>query len=82
LGQVWSYQCVLFLLDDASQTVAAIAVSESEDAFACLLPTTLELSCDPESSVAMVRPPGDEIRLHPTGVWPGTIIHRNRACKR
>jgi hypothetical protein len=82
LGQVWSYQPVLFLLDDGSQTIEAIAVSETEGAFACLLPATIQLSCDPEASVTVIRPPSDEIRLHGRGNWPGTIIRRSRACKR
>jgi hypothetical protein len=81
-GQVWSYQPVLFLLDDGSQRVEAIAVSETEDAFACLLPATIQLSCDPERSVTVVRPPSEEVRLHGRGDWPGTIIRRSRSCKR
>ena len=81
-GQVWSYQPVLFLLDDGSRTVEAIAVSESEAAFACLLPATIQLSCDSGAGIAVVRPSDDEVRLHGRGEWPGTIIRRNRACKR
>ena len=82
LGQVWSYLPVLFLLDDGGQKVEAIAVSESEAAFACLLPATVQISCDSETQVAVVRPPNDEVRLHGLRDWPGTIIRRARACKR
>lgn len=82
LGQVWSYLPVFFLLDDGSQKVEAIAVSESEAAFACLLPATLQVSCESETRVTVVRPPNDEVRLHGLRDWPGTIIRRSRTCKR
>jgi len=82
-GQVWSYQSVLLLLDDVGQKVEAIAVAEP-DAFACLLPVTFQVSCDSEtgriSSVRMVPPPSDEIRLHDREDWPGSIMRLTRVC--
>lgn len=76
-AQVWRYQPLLVLLDDAGRRVEAIALTE-EDAFACILPATFQSSC--EGHVTVVRPPNDELRLHGLREWPGTIVRRAAGC--
>ncbi|HBZ69137.1 MAG TPA: hypothetical protein DEP35_05070 [Deltaproteobacteria bacterium] len=76
--QVWSYGHLLLLFDDDVSTVSAIAITEGEDAFGCLLPATFLLSLDAATGAArgftVIRPPEDEVRLHGLPNWPGTIV--------
>ena len=75
--QVWGYGHLMLLFDDEVSTVNAIAVTEDEDAFGCLLPAAFQLSLDPATRAAqgftVIRPPEDEMRLHGLAEWPGTI---------
>lgn len=76
--QVRTYGPLRLLLDDDLRTVEAIAITEDEGAFACLLPATFQLSLDVTTGAArgftLIRPPKNEIRLHRPSEWPGTIM--------
>lgn len=76
--QVWSYGPLRLLFDDDVQTVEAMAITEDDGAFGCLLPTTFQLSLDVTTGAArgftLIRPPKNEIRLHRPSEWPGTIM--------